>query len=432
MANLLRKLVGGNHMKKTVITFTLILSLVCLIIPVFASPVKQTPDKTILYASLGEELSRYELDVASATLTKRGSVTLPANLQFAAIHPSGHYLYTISSNAGSGTTGAAGDKHLLQVFKIDSTTGALQMHGEPFILPERPIHITIDRAGEYALVAFNQSGTIRVYKIMKDGAIGEEVAQPVKLECGIFTHQVVVTPSNNTVIALSRGNEGTKTRPADIGSRTTFDFKNGVLSQKEKVNYEDGIGPRHLAFHPTQPWVYVAVERGSKLFMHTIKEGMLSQEPLFTKETLIDLENIHRDRQKGGVVKIHPNGKFLYVTNRADGTVKENGKTISAGGENNIAVFSINEKTGEPTLIQHIDGQGIEGRTFAIDPSGQLFIVANQKAMLVHDGETLKTVPANFAVFKIASDGKLEFIRKYDVTSDSNKWLLWMDMFGLN
>lgn len=371
------------------------------------------------------------MDVSNATLKKAGSVTLPANVQFAVVHPSGHYMYVVSSNAGSGTFGAKGDKHLLSVLKIDPVTGALQSYGEPTLLPERPIHATVDRKGEHVLVAFNQSATVRVYQIAKDGLIGEEVAQPERPDGGIFTHQVTVTPDNQTVIALGRGNEGTKTKPADIGNISTFNYKNGVLTLVSKDFFAEGIGPRHLAYHPNKPWVYVAIERGSKLFMYELKaDGRLSTEPVFQKEAILDPANIHRDRQKGGSIQIHPNGKFIYVTNRADGTVKQGDNTLWAGGENNIAVFGVNEKTGEPVLIQHIDTQGIEARTFNIDPSGKLFIVANQKAMLVQEGENLKTVPASFAIFRIGIDGKLEFVRKYDVET-GKKWLLWMDIMEL-
>lgn len=410
--------------------FVLILGIAWFVKPAFVSAAAQSQREIVVYASLGEELSRYELNVPDATLTKKGSVTLTTNLQFAAFHPNGQYLYAVSSNAGNGTLGAAGDKHLLNVFKIDKTNGGLQAYGEPVILPERPIHITVDNNGNYALVAFNQSGTVRVYRILQDGAIGEEVTQAQRPDGGIFTHQVMVTSTNKTVIALGRGNEATQSKPADIGSRTTFSFSNGVLTQVDKTCYERELGPRHLAFHPTKPWVYVAMERGSKLQMHTLTDGMLSKEPLFQKETLNNLAYVHKERQKGGVVKLHPNGKYLYVTNRADGTVKENGQVIWAGGENNIAVFKIDETTGEPTLIQHIDCGGIEARTFAIDPGGKLLIAANQKTLQVKEGDTLKTVPANLSVFRIGNDGKLAFVRKYDVNAGS-KWLLWMDLIEI-
>jgi 6-phosphogluconolactonase (cycloisomerase 2 family) len=384
--------------------------------------------KTIVYAALGEELSRYELDARSASLTKMGSLKLPANLQFAEFHPDHSVLYAVLSDAGSGTLGAKGDKHLLVAYRIDTNDGALYPYGQAIPLPERPIHITVDRNGQFVLVAFNNSGTIKSYRIDKQGYLGEEVAQSIKPDAGIFTHQVVVTPSNKAVLALARGNDAIGNRPSEIGSYSLFGFKDGNVDLIRKVSFEEGIGPRHLAFHPAKPWVYVGIERGSKLFMYKLQQnGEISDQPLFRKETLQDLQNVHRDRQKGGVVKIHPNGRFAYATNRADGTVNKDGKAVFAGGENTIAVFVLDKETGEPTLIQHVQTEGIEARTFAVDASGTILIVANQKAMLVEDPQgNLKEVDANLALFRIGQDGKLAFMKKYEVQA-GNKWLLWLD-----
>jgi 6-phosphogluconolactonase len=66
---------------------------------------------------------------------------------------------------------------------------------------------------------------------------------------------------------------------------------------------------------------------------------------------------------------VHPNGRFVYLTNRAAATVELEGKKVFAGGENSVAVFSIDPATGEPTLIQNIDGRGIQLRTFAMQPA---------------------------------------------------------------
>ena len=92
-------------------------------------------------------------------------------------------------------------------------------------------------------------------------------------------------------------------------------------------------------------------------------------------------------------------------------------------------MFSLDENTGEPKLIQHIDTRGIEARTFAVDPGGKLLIAANQKAILVESQAGLDRVDANFAIFRIGSDGKLEFVRKYEVNADK-RWLLWMDVLN--
>ena len=71
---------------------------------------------------------------------------------------------------------------------------------------------------------------------------------------------------------------------------------------------------------------------------------------------------------------MRPNGRFLYLANRATAMTDFQGKRVFAGGENSIAVYSINQETGEPALIQNIDTRGVHPRTFAIDPSGRILV----------------------------------------------------------
>ena len=119
----------------------------------------------------------------------------------------------------------------------------------------------------------------------------------------------------------------------------------------------------------------------------------------------------------------------MYVANRAAGTVDVGGRGVFAGGENSIAVFSIDSQTGEPRRVQNIDTHGIQPRTFAIDPSGRMLVVANQTSMLVRDGAAIKTAPANLAVFRIDRAGHLTFVRTYDVGAGREP-LSWVGMIA--
>ena len=142
---------------------------------------------------------------------------------------------------------------------------------------------------------------------------------------------------------------------------------------------------RHMDFHPTRPWVFVTLERQDKLEVYAMaKDGTLGKAPLFSKDTLVEPGNV-RPGQALGTIHMHPSGKFVYVANRASGTTEFEGKPVFVGGENSIAVFAINQETGEPTLIQNVDTRGIHTRTFALDPSGRLLVAANMMQLAVRD-----------------------------------------------
>ena len=128
---------------------------------------------------------------------------------------------------------------------------------------------------------------------------------------------------------------------------------------------------------------------------------------------------------------MHPSGRFLYQANRASSTVNIEGKEVFAGGENSIAVFSINQETGEPTLIQNIDGHGIQLRTFALDPTARMLVAASIQPLLVKEGGILKTLSAGLTVFRAGNDGKLAFVRKYDVDV-GNRTQFWSGMVTLS
>jgi len=83
------------------------------------------------------------------------------------------------------------------------------------------------------------------------------------------------------------------------------------------------------------------------------------------------------------------------------------GKQIFKGGENSIVVYAINQSTGEPTPIQHIETQKIHPRTFHIDPSGRMLVAQHNLPVNVRDDDAMRTVPAGLSVFRVGDDGKL-------------------------
>src|SRR4051794_41830515 len=93
--------------------------------------------KVALYANVGADLTHYDVDVASAELIKRETVTLPAGVQYAWPHASRRYLYVASSSSASGY-GRAGAEHHVTAFSIDPATGALSPHRAAIRLPHRP------------------------------------------------------------------------------------------------------------------------------------------------------------------------------------------------------------------------------------------------------------------------------------------------------
>jgi 6-phosphogluconolactonase len=385
-----------------------------------AQPAASRP--AALYAANGREFIRYEVSVENATLSKRETVMLPGMAQYAWPSPSLKYLYVIWTG-GETKAGA----HGLTAFDVESGTGKLSRHGVDVSLKYRPIHVTVDRDGTHVLVVYNNPSAVTVFPINPDGGIGSEVAQPADLDLGVYTHQVKVAPSNKQVIIIGRGNYD---HEHDPGSIHVYAYERGALAKLQVVAPGGGVNlhPRHLDFAVNAPWLFVSLEAEHMLQTYGVnKDGKLTDAPLFSKNTLADPSAIKpEDEEQTGTVHMHPNGKVVYTANRAGGTVAYKGEQVSAGGENNIAVFAINSKTGEPTPIQHVDTHGMVPRTFALDPSGRILVAANQNSRLVREGDAVTKVPESLALYRVRPDGKLDFVRTYPLDDVPNGNLFWM------
>jgi len=396
-------------------------------------PVRAQISHAVLYASAGAVLTQYDVDAQAASLVKKSSVRLPANVQYVWQHPSRKYLYVAWSDGGAaaaavGSTAVpSGKNHGVSAFRIDPSSGALQPIGKSVALPARPIHLSVDITGTHVLVAFNIPSSISVRQLNPDGTIGALVKQPSTLDTGIYAHQVRVNPSNKTVFLVTRGNGPTKDKPEDRGAVKVFSYADGVLKNLASIAPNGGVNfqPRHLDFHPSQPWVFLSLERQTQLQVyHMTKDGSLDALPLFTKDSVANPAK-KAPLQNSGTVHVHPNGKFVYQATRSAGS-DASGKASFGGGENSIAVYAINQKTGEPTLLQNADTRGAEPRTFALDPSAQVLVAGNQTAISAGS----KTIPASLAVFRVRTDGKLDFVRKYDVDTSGGS-LFWMGIVPL-
>ena len=91
------------------------------------------------------------------------------------------------------------------------------MHGELEVLPQRPIHNSIESRGDYALTCYNNPSNLTVIASTADGTVGAQVQQEAKLDYGIFADQILSMPGNNSVIMVTRGNRPESNKAEDPG-----------------------------------------------------------------------------------------------------------------------------------------------------------------------------------------------------------------------
>ena len=372
-----------------------------------------------VYAAIGADFKQYSVNMIDGSLSQRSAITLPAGLQYAWRHASKPILYAACSDGGPGN---AGTQHFVCALTIH-TDGSLKLAGVPTPLRSRPVHLASDRTSQHLLHAYNAPSALSVHRIKRDGSIDEEIKQKT-VDLGACAHQITVTPDNHRVVLPVRGNDPEHGNLELPGSIEIFDYSEGILTHRQRLIPNAGyeFGPRHVDFHPTKPWMYLSIERQNQIAFFELGKTVVG--PLWRKTTLAHPQQL-KPRQLVGAIHVHPNGKFVYVSNRADGTIDHNGKKIFNGAENTISTFSIDGETGEPTLLHTEDTRGMHVRTFSMDPSGTVLIAGCMIARDALIDGAVQHVSGGLTTFRIQADGTLRFLQKYDLDVGADR-LFWV------
>lgn len=309
-----------------------------------------------------EGIYRVEFDPATGKLGTPELAAKVTNPSFLTVHPKRTHLFCVcevgdaKGKHGGGVTG----------FTLDTKTGELKRINEESSVGAGPCYIACDKAGKHVLVANYGGGSVAVLPVDSTGKLGEATAfvqhegsgADKRRQEGPHAHSINLDAANRFAIV------------ADLGLDKLFVYKFDPAAGKITPNDPPALklapaaGPRHFAFHPNGKWAYANGEMDSTVtaLAYDAEKGS------FTKlNTLSTLPAPHKGNSTAETV-VHPSGKFVYVSNR---------------GHNSIAIFEVNEATGELKAAGH-QGEGIKTpRNFNIDPSGRWMVVANQ------DGDSL-------------------------------------------
>jgi hypothetical protein len=244
---------------------------------------------------------------------------------------------------------------------------------------------------------------------------------PSALDTGIYAHQVRVNPSNKTVFLVTRGNGPTKTKPEDRGAVKIFSYADGMLMNLASIAPNGGVNfqPRHLDFHPTQPWVFLSLERQTQLQVyHLTKDGSLDALPLFTKDSVANPAQKAR-LQNSGTLHVHRTASSC-IRPRARQAQTRTKKRFWAEPEQHCGVGD-QSADHEPTLLQNADTHGAEPEHLRSTPALRCWWWGIRP--LSREVSQLSRIPRS-------GRRKLDFVRKYDVDTSGGS-LFWMGIVPL-
>ncbi len=335
----------------------------------------------------------YRFDEATGKATPLGLAAESDNPSFLAVDPSERFLYAVNEtdNYEGRKTGA------VSAFAIDRQSGKLTFLNQVPSRGTAPCYVSLDHTGKYVLVANYGSGSVAVFPVFADGRLGKASAfdqhtghsvNPKRQE-GPHAHSINVSPDNRFVLSADLG--------LDELLMYRFDSANGSLQANDPpfARVAPGAGPRHFTFSPNGKFVYVISEMGSTItaFAYDASRGVLHE-----FQAISTLPRNYHGESTGAEIEAHPSGKFLYASNR---------------GDDSVAVFSVNARSGKLTPIEYVSTRGKTPRNFAIDPTGSYLFAANQDSDTVVlfriDQETGRLTPTGHTL-KISSPVCVVFV----------------------
>ncbi|MCM8543494.1 MAG: lactonase family protein [Lentisphaeraceae bacterium] len=291
-----------------------------------------------------------ELNEKDGSLTKlyqQNDVKGPGFLTFS---PDKKFLYCVAS----------GNK--IRAYKIEAD-GSLKFLNEKSSTGNGPCHIEASKSGKSVVVANYGSGDTTVVSVGADGSLSGEARNhshknfdapsPSNRQEGPHAHNVYMSPDGKYCFVSDLGLDKIVTYKFDEN------FEKLTLNNPQFAKVPTGSGPRHFTFHKNQRFAYVINELNSTVSaFHYAGNGRLQiRQTISTKKVGLTTDNNCAD------IHIHPNGKFLYGSNR---------------GHNNIVIYKIKDD-GTLDLVGHESTRGDWPRNFAISPSGDFLLVANRR-----------------------------------------------------
>ena len=292
----------------------------------------------------GEGIYVYRVDSASGALTFVSKASGTINPSFLAIDPQGEHLYAVNELYGDlGPTGT------VSAFGIDSRTRELTFLNKRSSQGLAPCHLSVDRTGQYVLVANYMTGNVSTYAVEADGCLGKasdlvqhEGAGPHWHQDGPHAHFIGPDRENMYVIAIDKG--------ADKLITYSLDMQRGTLVERSCFHLAPGSGPRHLDFHPNGRYAYCISELSSTItvFAYDRQKGEFEE-----MDVVPALPHGFRGENYAAGIHVAPSGRFLYGSNR---------------GDDSIVIYRVDEGTGRLTYVGHEKTQGAGPRSFVVDP----------------------------------------------------------------
>ncbi|MGL4400002.1 MAG: lactonase family protein [Luteolibacter sp.] len=304
----------------------------------------------------GKGIYLAEFDAATGKLSEPTLAVEYRNPGFLALHPTKPVLYA----AGMPNKPFPEESASVAAFAIGADSG-LKFLGEAPSGGKGACHVAVDPSGGTVAVANYGGGSFSTLRLDENGVPGA-TASLIKLtgsgpnlprQDAPHAHGVYFDKAGKFLFMPDLGLDQVFVHPFDAATSQ-------LGAALPSLTTAPGAGPRHMAFSPDEKHAYVINELSNEVLAASYASGKFK--PLDSVPTLPDG---FTEKSTTAEIEVHPNGKFVYASNR---------------GHNSIAVYQRDETTGALSFLQHASCGGKTPRHFKIDPTGKWLLCAHQSS----------------------------------------------------
>lgn len=223
-----------------------------------------------------------------------------------------------------------GKEGAVTAFHYDPKTGELVRAAQVATGGATPCHLALHPGGRLLLAANYSGGSVAAISLSEEGIPGEPAqvfphqgsGPDERRQTEPHPHGVLFSPDGRFAYAVDLGTDQI------VGYEVTEEGRAIRPLPALNAKVHAGAGPRHMTFHPHRPFAYVINELDSTLSILRFHEETGKLETLATVDTVpADFAGTNYTAE----VRIHPNGRVLYGTNR---------------GHESIVVYDLDSETG--------------------------------------------------------------------------------------
>ncbi|MDH4091396.1 MAG: lactonase family protein [Cyclobacteriaceae bacterium] len=303
-----------------------------------------SPDKSGIYI--------YTFNAETGEFTKKAETTGIANPSFLAITRDRKHVYAV--------TEVDGGKGSVSAFSFDPVSGKLSHLNNASSGGDGPCYVTIDEKNRFVFVGNYSGGSLSAIPVNADGSLNNDIQTIQHTGSGVLKNQDKAHVHATVLSADDR-----YLFVPDLGTDKVYVYKVDYTKEKPLspadpafASVTDGNGPRHFIFHQNGKYAYLIQEMSGVITAFDYVDGKLA-----SKQSVSSAPKDFSGKIDAADIHLSPDGKFLYGSLRGD--------------INELAIYAV-DKNGKLSYVGRQSTLGKIPRNFAIDPTGNFLLVANQ------------------------------------------------------